>query len=359
MRHGRVGMVVHAGKEEATRVSQDVRAWGVAHRIDIVDVDVWREEPRRTSRAEAQAIGPLDLIVTIGGDGTFLRGVHVAAAVDCPVLGVNLGRVGFLTDVPPGRTVEALEGFRNGVACTDERMTLTMRASRPLEIPPELGTLLRYGRGPAMPPPEVRDSLPDDVGWGVPLDVTAVNDVVFEKLARDRQASLGLYVAGRLFASYSADAVMVATATGSTAYSFAAGGPVLSPLLDALLFTPVAPHMAFNRSLVVSAEESVGIRVLPRSGQVAVSIDGQLRGVLDPGDWVAAYASPWRLPIVRFESTDFFGRLRDRFSLADAPAASADGDAPLVYRPADPVPEDVRHLRHPQPPVPGPGAGPR
>ncbi|WFE34621.1 NAD(+)/NADH kinase [Micromonospora sp. WMMD975] len=345
MRLDRIGMVVHSGKAEATRAAEEIRAWGVDRGVETVELDVWHATERRTGRDETRAIGLLDLIVTIGGDGTFLRGVHIAAVVDCPVLGVNVGRVGFLTEVPPERTIETLEAARVGPVDVEERMTLTMRASRPLEIPPELGTLLRYGRGPAMPPPGVRDSTPEAVGWGVPLDVVAVNDVVFEKLARDRQASLGIYISGRLFASYSADAVMVSTATGSTAYSFAAGGPVLSPLLDALVFTPVAPHMAFNRSLLFSPQESVGVRVLPRSGQVAVSIDGQLRGVLDPGDWVAAYAAPWRLRILRFGSTDFFGRLRDRFSLADAPAATADGDAPLVYRPDSPVPEDLRHLR--------------
>ncbi|MFF5173247.1 NAD(+)/NADH kinase [Micromonospora sp. NPDC000089] len=350
MRLDRIGMVVHSGKAEATRAADEIRGWGADRGIETIEVDVWRTAERRTSRDEGQAIGPLDLIVTIGGDGTFLRGVHVAAAVDCPVLGVNVGRVGFLTEVPPERTIEALEAVRVGSVEVEERMTLTMRASRPLEVPPELGVLLRYGRGSAMPPPEVRDGMPETVGWGVPLDVTAVNDVVFEKLARDRQASLGIYIDGRLFASYSADAVMVSTATGSTAYSFAAGGPIVSPLLDALVFTPVAPHMAFDRSLVFSPRESVGVRVLPRSGQVAVSIDGQLRGVLDPGDWVAAYAAPWRLRILRFGSGDFFGRLRDRFSLADAPAAAADGEAPLVYRPDSPVPEDLRHLHLPPPP---------
>ncbi|MBI0385247.1 NAD(+)/NADH kinase, partial [Streptomyces albiflaviniger] len=148
-------------------------------------------------------------------------------------------------------------------------------------------------------------------------DVNAVNDVVFEKLARDRQAGLGVYVSAQLLASYSADAIIVATPTGSTAYSFAAGGPVVSPYLDAVVFTPVAPHIAFDRTVVAAVDEPVAVRVLPTSGQVAVSLDGQLRGVLNPGDWVAAYRAPMRLRLVRLAPTQFYHRLRDRFRLAD------------------------------------------
>lgn len=169
------------------------------------------------------------------------------------------------------------------------------------------------------------------------LDVVALNDVVFEKLARDRQASIAVYASGRLFASYSANALIVASSTGSTAYSFSAGGPIVSPGLDALVFTPVAPQMVFNRSLVLAAgDERVGVRVLERSGQVAVSVDGQLRGVLDPGDWVSVYAGPKRARLVRLAKVDFFDRVRNKFRLADAPGALVDGSAPEVYDPSAP-----------------------
>jgi NAD+ kinase len=204
--------------------------------------------------------------------------------------------------------------------------------------------LLQYGRGPALPPPPVRPGAAADVGWGVPLDIIALNDVVFEKLSRDRQVSLAVYVSGRLFASYSADALIVATPTGSTAYSFAAGGPIVSPQLDALIFTPVAPHMTFDRSLVLAArDQRVAVRVLERSGQVAVAVDGQLRGVLDPGDWLSVFAAPERARLARLNDLDFLGRVRERFALADAAAAVADGSAPPVYDPGEPPPRDIAH----------------
>lgn len=345
---GRIGMVVHGAREDASEAAAAVQRWGARHGVPVVEIDAWRKDrPRRSGREEAAAAGYPDLIVTLGGDGTFLRGARVAAACGAAVLGVDLGRVGFLTEVCTEDVERALDCVHEDRAAVEDRMTLTMRASRPLEIPEGIDSLLRYGRGPALPPPRVRPGDPEDVGWGVPMAVNAVNDVVFEKLARDRQASLAVYLAGRLFACYSADAIVAATPTGSTAYSFAAGGPVLSPHMDALVLTPVAPHMAFDRTLVAAPDEVAAVRVLPRSGRVAVSIDGQLRGVLDPGDWVAVYKAQHRLRLIRLGPTDFYGRLRDRFRLSDAPAAVADGVAPPLYRPSAPVPPDLRNLRLP------------
>lgn len=346
----RIGLVVHTGRAVARDAAVEARLWCAEHDVLCVDLDVWSDQ-RRHSRDEVSAAGPLDLVVTIGGDGTFLRGVRMASVAMCPVMGVNVGRVGFLTDVRPEDIRVALDEALAGTARIEDRLTLTLRASRALTIPPGLETLIRYGRGPSLPPPEVRDSSEAVVGWGVALDVTAVNDVVFEKLARERQASIGIYLGARLFATYSADAVVVASPTGSTAYSFAAGGPVLSPYLDAVIFTPVAPHMIFDRSIVISTREIIAIRVLGGSGQVAVSVDGQLRGVLDPGDWVAVHASPTPAQLLRFGDADFYDRLRRRFSLADAPAASADdvGGSPVFYRPAGPLPPDLEDLLLPPP----------
>jgi NAD+ kinase len=263
-------------------------------------------------------------------------------AIDALVLGIATGRLGFLTEVAAADLTAALDAVHAGRSQVDERLALTMRASRPLTIPSEIKSYLTLGRGPALPPPQTRPGTAEEVGWGVALDVFALNDVVFEKLARDRQASLAVYVNGRLFASYSADALIVASPTGSTAYSFAAGGPVVGPHVDALIFTPVAPHMAFNRSLILDArQQRVGVLVLERSGRVAVTVDGGLRGVLEPGDWVSVYAAPHRARLARITDMDFLGRVRERFRLADAVAATADGEAPSVYSPTEPIPAEL------------------
>jgi NAD+ kinase len=347
----RIGLVVHGGKPAAIAAADRVRQWATDRNIPCVDIDVWNGSDngtRRNATQEAKLAGSPDLIVTVGGDGTFLRGARVALPVGAMVLGVDVGRLGFLTEIETGDIERALNAVQSGAIQIDARLALTMRSSRPLEIPKGMEALLRYGRGPALPPPPLRAGDAANVGWGVPLDIMALNDVVFEKLSRDRQVNVAVYVTGRLFASYSADALIVATPTGSTAYSFAAGGPIVSPHLDALIFTPVAPHMAFDRSLVLDAKcERVAIRVLERSGQVAVSVDGQLRGVLDPGDWISVYAGPKRAKLARLTDLDFLGRVRERFALADAAAALADGTAPPVYDPGVPLPDD---LANPGPP---------
>ncbi|MFJ4923676.1 NAD(+)/NADH kinase [Streptomyces sp. NPDC088725] len=352
----RIGLVVHQGRPAAVEAARTVFDWCDAHSVPCKELDAWKaHEPRLGSREEAVATGNPDLVVTLGGDGTFLRGARLGAHCDAAVLGVDLGRVGFLTEVPAGKVSRALDAVHEDRATVEERMTLTMRASRPLEIPSGVEALMSYGRAPALPPPHVRPDTDDGKeGWGVALDVIALNDVVLEKLVRDRQVSVGVYLAGRLLASYSADGLVVATPTGSTAYSFAAGGPVLSPHMDAVVFTPVSPHMTFDRSVVAAPDEAVGLRVLPHSGNVAISVDGQLRGVLEPGDWVGVYGAQYRLRMVRMGPTDFYSRLRDRFRLTDAPAAAIDGQAPPLFRPGGTVPDDLAHLRLPPLPPPPP-----
>ena len=345
----RLGLVVHHGRPAAQVAAQVVRTWCTENEVSCVDIDVWQQDrPRRGGQEEAAAAGHPDLIVTLGGDGTFLRGARIAAKDGAPVLGVDLGRVGFLTEVPVDQVILALDAVHREQARMEERMTLALRTSRPLTIPEGMGALLRYGRGPALPPPAPLAAQEREQGWGVALDVNALNDVVLEKLARDRQVSLAVYVAGRHLASYSADAAIVATATGSTAYSFAAGGPVLSPGLNALLFTPVAPHMAFDRTVVAAADEPISARILPHSGPVAVSIDGELRGVLEPGDWVGVYAAQTPLRMVRLGPTDFYRRLRERFRLTDAPATAVDGQAPALFPPpACDLPDDMVGMQFP------------
>lgn len=346
-----VALVTHPTRPEAAEAAEVASRVCAANGAAFTPLDVWREEQRPADALSGVPQRP-DLVVAIGGDGTFLRGLAVAVEADAPVIGVNAGRVGFLCPFAATELSGALTAAISGRVSVEPRMLLTLRASRPLQIPPDLETLLRFGRGPSPAPPTERPGTPDEVGWGVPLHLTALNDVVFERLTRDRQASIAVYLSGRLFATYSADAVVVASPTGSTAYSFAAGGPVVSPRQEALVFTPVAPHMAFNRSIVTAADEPIGVRVLRRSGQVTVVLDGRVHGVLDPGDWVAVYPAPRRAKVIIPNRDDFFRRLRERFSLADAPAAAADmaSEPPLlVYRPHLPVPEDLKHLHLPSP----------
>ncbi|MDQ0989290.1 NAD(+)/NADH kinase [Streptomyces sp. V3I7] len=343
----RIGLVVHTGRPAAVAAAEAVRQWCAEHAVACTDIDVWREGERHHARTEVDAAHDPDLIVTLGGDGTFLRGARLAAESDALILGVNLGRVGFLTEVPAPAVGTALDTVLEGRFDVESRMLLTLRTSCRLEVPKHMEPLVRYGRGPLLPPPRVRMDCEASDDWGIAMNVTALNDVVVERLTRERQVSVGVYIAGQLLACYSADALMVATPTGSTAYSFAAGGPVVSPRAEGLLFTPVAPHMAFNRSVLAAPDEPIALRVLKRSGPAAVSIDGQVRGLLNPGDWIGVYAASRRLRVVRLGPMNFYTRLRERMNLTDAPAAVADGGAAPLWPATTPPPDDVAHLALP------------
>lgn len=187
---GRLGLVVHGGRPEAGEAARVVRAWCAEHAVSCTDIDVWRDGGRHSAREEVEAAGNPDLVVTLGGDGTFLRGARLAAENDALVLGVDLGRVGFLTEVPVTAVRTALDAVREDRLTVESRLLLTLRASRRLEVPAEMEALLRYGRGPLLPPPRVREDCEVDDDWGIPLHVFALNDIVLEKLSRDRQVSV-------------------------------------------------------------------------------------------------------------------------------------------------------------------------
>ena len=280
--------------------------------------------------------------MTIGGDGTLLRGVRVAASIDALVLGVDVGRVGFLTEVAVGDVTSALDSVHAGVADVDERLTLTMRASRPLEIAAELETLVKYGSGRRR-----RRYLSATVSprgrLGRPRGHHRAERCRRHKLARDRRP-VSPYVSGRLFASYSADAVIVAT---PPVHRILTSPPAAVLSRSSTRWsTPVAAHAAFNRSLVLARTSRQ--RRVSNAPDGTVSVDGQLRGVLDPGDWIRVYAGPNRARLVRPKPTNFLARVRDRLGILGATAALADGEPPLIYQPDDPIPPDMAHLRQPR-----------
>ena len=184
-----------------------------------------------------------DIVLALGGDGTMLGGLRLAAPLGVPVLGANLGRLGYLTEVDGEHLAEGLEALgRRAHYAVEERFMLRAR----------------WG--------------PD----GSAAEHVAFNDVVLSRVPGRGQALLALHVDGQLLVRYASDGVIAATPAGSTAYSYAAGGPIVSPQTRAMIVTPDAPHGLFNRAVVLGAEESLGVEVLPNSAPVAVEVDGQL-----------------------------------------------------------------------------------
>jgi len=148
--------------------------------------------------------------------------------------------------------------------------------------------------------------------------VTAFNDIAVVRVPGDKSAAVTVCVGGQPFVSYAADAVIVATPTGSTAYSFSAGGPIVSPAVEALLVTPAAPHSAYNRGLVLSPEDSVSLAILPGSGRLAVEVDGIVAGYVVAGDALEITPRPAAARVVRLGHTSFYMRVRRKLGIADS-----------------------------------------
>lgn len=220
----------------------------------------------------------LDLVIVLGGDGTLLSAARLTAAIDVPLLGVNLGSLGFLTDVPVQSLYSMLDAIAEGRAAVEQRSLMQCQLVRGNEI-----------RGT--------------------YDV--FNDAIVNKTALARLNDYDLFVDGVFVSSYRADGMIVATPTGSTAYSLSAGGPIVAPTVKAFVVTPVAPHSLTHRPLVVP--DSVEIEILLRSAEefAYLSLDGQPGLDLRNGDRVRCRRSEHRVNLFRTGS-DFFHALRTK-----------------------------------------------
>ncbi|MGW2254709.1 NAD(+)/NADH kinase [Kitasatospora sp. NPDC001660] len=275
---GTVGLVLHPERTCAPTVDAVVR-WsrrrgakvlGLAAEVARIGCEAVPVE------AEEMATGA-DLLISLGGDGTMLRAMRMVAGGHAPVLGVNVGRLGFLAEVDVPDLPAALD------AIDEHRFTVEARS----------GLLARCGA----------------------TRHTALNDIVLLRSPGHRTAAVAVHVQGQPFVSYTADAVVVATPTGSTAYSFSAGGPIVSPNAEGLLITPVAPHAAFNRSVFLSSGEQLELEVLPHSGGLAIEADGLLVGHVSPGDIIEVAMVPGAARVVRLGRTTFYQRAQRKLRL--------------------------------------------
>ena len=228
----------------------------------------------------------IDLLVSFGGDGTLLRGARRLRGREVPILGVNFGRVGFLTSVARDGVAAALASFTAG------EHRLSVRAALVATI---------------------RDSS------GKPrVDHAALNDVVLHKGGVARVVRFQVLIDGEQMGPVSADGLVVATPTGSTAYSLSAGGPVVVPTLSAMVVTPICAHSLGMRPLVVPADAVICIEPLDaRVDDMLVSFDGQESATLAPGEQLEVRAAPWRVVLVRFGEPGFFRRLREKLHWGD------------------------------------------
>jgi NAD+ kinase len=263
----RVAFVVHEGRPAAVAAAATLQ----------------RRLEDRGVACDGSGAEPVDLVITVGGDGTFLRGAHTAAAVGAPVVGVKVGRLGFLTEVEPHEAEALVVAALAGQAPIEERLSV---------IAEPLG-------GAAF-----------EAQWGL-------NEIMIEKRARHRLVRLRVEVDDEYVTTFSADGVIVATPTGSTAYSFSARGPIVSPSVPALVMTPVAPHMVFDRSIVLDATQQVTLEVIGDEPGL-LSADGRDTIELAVGAAVRIRSSERPARFVRRpDAPGFLARVREKFGLPD------------------------------------------
>jgi len=223
----------------------------------------------------------LALVVSVGGDGTFLRAAFAASGAGCPVLGVKVGRMGFLTEVEPDGAIDLIRSVLAGTARIEERTALTTEPVGGVSFPPQ---------------------------WGL-------NEVMVEKRARHRLIRLAVEVDGIYVTTFSADGVIVASPTGSTAYSFSARGPIVGPDVDCMILTPIAAHMVFDRSFVLPAGSRVELEVEGDESGI-LSADGRQSIELPVGSRVRIRASGRPARLVRRDGAPgFLSLVREKFGL--------------------------------------------
>ena len=280
--------LVHPERPDALALTLDTIEWlgalGDAARV------LQFTAPDRVSEAgQEMDIDAVDLkgstvVVSMGGDGTFLRAVRLAWAEDIPVLGVNYGRLGYLADLVPEELRAALTRVFEHRAIIESRCALEVAIGD--------------------------RSLPDDV-----FTHLALNEVVLEKIIFGHTVRLATSIDGEEVLTYSADGLLIATPTGSTAYNLSAGGPILSPTLRAMVVTPVAPHLSLDRSLVLTAAQRFTVEIAADRAAVLV-IDGEEIGRLEPASTVTCRVATRPVRVVRNDPHGFGGMLRVRL-LAD------------------------------------------
>jgi len=277
-----VGLVLHRERNEALVLARRAIAWlgERGYEVRVPADDAAAGGLAELACGDDHFGDDLTLAISLGGDGTMLRTVELVAPAGVPILGVNIGRLGYLPECEPEDLEGALQRFFAGQYATEERMTLDVRSDA--KFPP----------------------------------VLALNEAWLEKTLPGHTVHMRLSIAGSPFTTYAADGLIVSTPTGSTAYNFSVRGPIVSPTLRAMVVKAVSPHQLFDFPLVLGPDEEVRIEVL--EGRTAtLLVDGRNIGNLEPGDAITCLAGSHPARLVRFGERDFHQILRAKFGLTD------------------------------------------
>ncbi len=277
----RIGLVLHPTRDASAAVRQ-VSAWTGGADVELLAdrADVERLGLTGVTPVSPDVLaGTTDGLIALGGDGTILGAMRLVRERPVPVLGVNLGHLGFLAEVEGGELGEALAAMAEGRVRTESRGCLVVRQ---------------------------RDR-----------EDAAFNDAVLARVPGEGMVTADLSVGGQRYAHVRCDAVIIATAMGSTAYNYAAGGPVVSPEVEGILLTPAAPAQGISRTVLLGARETLTLTI--SSGRPAMELDGVLAGRLDPGDELTVSYRSGAGQLVRIHGSRSAARSRAKLSLLDLP----------------------------------------
>jgi len=282
----RIGLAIHRFRDDAVITAKTIASWAstAGHSVCALSDDA---AALGTQVQQVDSFADTDVLVALGGDGTMLRAVQLLGGNPIPIIGVNIGLLGYLASVEQDNALQAVQtwcaGKRDVEFSYEDRMLLDVTVS---------------GEGAAS------------------ATYLALNEVVIEKSGPGHTVRLGVQIDGAPFTTYAADGLIIATPTGSTAYAMSVRGPILSPRLRALLLAPVSPHMLFDRSLVLDAAEPVRIEILGYRG-VNVAIDGTPVCELTESGCVDVRAATQVARFVTFEDRHFHQILKSKFGLSD------------------------------------------
>lgn len=277
----RVGIVLHADRPEAAATGRWLGETLAARGVETYALEAEAARIGSPAVIATPELPPdLDLVFVLGGDGTLLRAASVVGPGSTPLLGVNFGHLGFLSELERAELEAGLARLIDDGFAVEERMILEARI---------------------------------DEG-GSPMTVRALNDVIVEKVAVGRSIRLSVAIAGESLVAWAADGIIIATSTGSTAYSFSAGGPVVSPRLDCMVVTPVAPHGLFDRSMIVPPDEEVLVRI-GGDQAAALSADGGPAVPLASGAEVRVRPGESRIRLAKLEPAPFWRLVRAKLHL--------------------------------------------
>ncbi|MDP3919833.1 MAG: NAD(+)/NADH kinase [Candidatus Omnitrophota bacterium] len=274
----KIGVVVNQRKVGAAKFLPKLRDWLQARDIEVSD----------TTQDELNAVlKGTSLVICLGGDGTLLSLAGRMKDKNVPVLGVNLGSLGFLTEVKEVECFDELENVLSGKSQIEERLLLSCTVK--------------------------------EKNQESSREYIALNDIVVSREGLTRLLQLEIYVGGEKLTRFSGDGVIVATPTGSTAYSLSAGGAILHPWLEAFIITPICPHASALRSMVVSSEQQVSVRtIMPRdAGKAILTVDGQEKIEIDDSLSVEVTRAATRLQLVKSSKRSYLATLRENFKFPE------------------------------------------